>query len=67
MEYAPSGLPTGLRYEGCMAVLRANRAALGIPAADMGRWFGELQIVERAIVAAVAEVNERKRADERTG
>jgi hypothetical protein len=48
-----------------MAVLRANRAALNVPLSAMGKWFSELQAVERAVLDVMAELAEQEKAGER--
>mgnify|MGYP002414095624 CR=1 FL=1 len=55
-QHAPSGRPTGLRYEGCMTVLRMQRERHGIARADLGDWFSDLQVMEAAFVQGVSEV-----------
>jgi hypothetical protein len=61
-NYAPSGAPTGLRYADCMALLRAQRAALGISKDDMQDAIDGLQVIERAFVQARAEVWQEQRS-----
>lgn len=59
--YAPSGLPTGLRYADCTALLRARWDELGIARAGWPALLADLQVIERAIVDAVAERHEQER------
>lgn len=54
--YAPSGRPTGLRYEGCMTALTLHCERLGIDAADLPQVFADLQAMETAFVRGVGEV-----------
>lgn len=60
-NYAPSGLPTGLRYADCMAVLRAHASELGVPRAGLGALMDDVRIVETAIVEAARERADRER------
>lgn len=60
-NYAPSGLPTGLRYADCMAVLRAHASELGVPRAGLGALMDDVRIIETAIVEAARERADRER------
>lgn len=62
--YAASGLPTGLRYADCLALLRTQRAELGIARDDMPDVIVGLQVIERAFVAARTEVWKEGRAND---
>ncbi|MCD7096935.1 DUF1799 domain-containing protein [Stenotrophomonas sp. MMGLT7] len=59
-NYAPSGVPTGLRYGDCMAILRALAGELGIARGGMPQLLADLQAVEHAVVTAVGELRERE-------
>lgn len=54
--YAPSGRPTGLRYDGCMTALRLHCTRHGIPRSELPQLFADMQTMEGAFVRAVADV-----------
>lgn len=54
-QYAPSGLPTGLRYADCMVLLRARVSELGLARADLPQLLAQLQVAEQAYVQANVE------------
>lgn len=56
-QYAPSGIPTGLRYADCLAMLTAQAEQLGIT--DVPLALADLQHAERARVAAALELKAR--------
>ncbi|MBB5885464.1 hypothetical protein DYQ93_11455 [Xanthomonas sp. LMG 8992] len=61
-QYAPSGVPTGLRYADCMTVLRVRAAELGVTRAELPALLREMQVVEWAFLAARQEVYKHERA-----
>lgn len=60
-NYAPSGLPTGLRYSDCMAVLRAHASELGVPRSALPAVVADMQVIEAAIVEAARERADQER------
>lgn len=49
------GVPTGLRYEGCMTVLRAAARARGESTSGAGALLLQMQHVERAVLQVQRE------------
>jgi len=64
-NYAPSGLPTGLRYGDALAILQARRDDLGADV-DLGVVLADLQVAEKAFVKAKVDVlnSERPQNDD---
>lgn len=60
-QYAPNGLPTGLRYGDCLPVLRQRAKAWRVPRDRWDEMFEGLQLIEQAFVSAMREVAERDR------
>lgn len=60
-NYAPSGLPTGLRYADCMVILRMHASELGVPRSGLAAVVADMQEIEAAIVQAARERAERER------
>jgi hypothetical protein len=60
-QYAPSGVPTGLRYADCLAMLTARAEALGIT--DIPQALADLQHAERARIGAAVEHMRQERRD----
>lgn len=58
--HGPAGDPTGLRYDGCMAVLLAAARERGEPEASADRLLMQVQHVERAVLQVHAERAARK-------
>jgi hypothetical protein len=54
--YAPSGRPTGLRYDACMTALRVHCTRHGIARSELPQLFADMQVMEGAFVRAVADV-----------
>lgn len=54
-QYAPSGVPTGLRYTDCLTLLEARRAEFGGADLAMSDAMAGLQAAEQAWVAARVE------------
>lgn len=63
-SYAPSGIPTGLRYADCAIALQQIGRTHGIADTDMPGVFAGLQVIERAFVAAHIELQAQARRDE---
>lgn len=63
-SYAPSGIPTGLRYADCAIALQQIGRTHGIADTDMADVFAGLQVIERAFVAAHIELQAQARRDE---
>lgn len=53
--YAPSGRPTGLRYDGCTTRLRAFARRHGLDRKMQERMFEGLCVIEAAVVAVAIE------------
>lgn len=61
-NYAPSGMPTGLRYGDCMAVWRAHARELGVQRTGLAGLMADVQEIEAAIVEVARERAEQERA-----
>ncbi len=58
-QYAPSGIPTGLRYADCIAILTMHAESLGIT--DVPQAMADMQHAERARVGAAIEMQQQDR------
>lgn len=60
-QHAANGMPTGLRYSDCLALLRLRAKELGIARDGLADLFGLVQVTERAFVEGVREAWQRER------
>jgi len=63
-SYAPSGIPTGLRYSDCAVALQQLGQSHGIDPCDMPAVFAGMQVIERAFVAAHIDLQAQAHRDE---
>lgn len=61
-NYAPSGLPTGLRMADCMAIVRTSLDRIGVTRADLPQLMDDLLAIESGYVAAYVDIAKRERA-----
>ena len=57
--HGPSGAPTGLRYDGCMTVLRAAARARGESTSGAGALLLQMQHVEHAVLQVRRELADK--------
>lgn len=65
-NYAPSGLPSGLRYGDCMRLLRQRAGDIGADPADLPTVMAQLQEIEWAFRQGCLEVF-KARQEQRNG
>ncbi|RRN78546.1 hypothetical protein EIM50_13735 [Pseudoxanthomonas sp. SGD-10] len=61
-NYAPSGMPTGLRYADCMATWRAHARELGVSRSGLAALMADVQEIEASIIEVARERAEEERA-----